>query len=90
MSDATPPPQPEAPSPKKRYFRRGKITAYRDQFMLADGTPVEGERFGEIKREIDFISARWYDADTGDELNDYGLMAVLEAQYRLGVEKGLF
>lgn len=70
--------------PPKRYFRRGKISAYRDQFMLADGKRIDGERFLDIQRQIDYTDARWFDADTGEELNDIGLAQRLEELFRGG------
>ena len=82
MSDS-----PEPAKPPKRYFRRGKIEAYRDQFMLADGQVLEGERFSEIKPVVDYIPARWYDADTGEELRDYALIHALECLYRESLKK---
>lgn len=68
----------------KRYFRRGKISAYRDQFMLADGKLLDGERLNNIERLIDYIDARWYDADTGEELRDLQLARELEVKYQQG------
>lgn len=87
MSDpAETPPSVPVPAPK-RYFRRGKIEAYRDQFMLADGTPIDGERFNDIKRVVDYISARWYNADSGEELVDFALAKELEQKYQENVQQ---
>jgi hypothetical protein len=65
-----------------RYFRRGKIAAYRDQFMLGNGEMISGERFIDIKRLIDFMDARWYNADTNEEILDYTLIQELERKYQ--------
>ncbi len=87
MSDSTE--TPAQPAYPKRFFRRGKIQAYRDQFMLADGTIIDGERFQDITRLLDYIPVRWYDADTGEELTDHALAAELELKYKATVEKKL-
>lgn len=67
--------------PPKKYFRRIKISAYLDQFMLSDGTMVNGERFTNIERFIDLVNFCWYDAETGEELN-YTLTQELETKYQ--------
>lgn len=55
--------------------------------MLADGTPVEGERFNDIKRMVDYVSERWYNADTGEELVDFALAKELEKKYQENIQQ---
>jgi hypothetical protein len=50
--------------------------------MLGNGEMISGERFIDIKRLIDFMDARWYNADTNEEILDYTLIQELERKYQ--------
>ena len=63
-----------------RFSRRQKVTAYRLEYMAADGSPIEGELFEKVEPAIDYTPAVWFDADTGKPV-DSAMAAKLEDLY---------